>query len=299
MFPEYKIDSITNGIHSTTWTAPSFKALFDHYIKGWRQDPKLLTEAASIPNAEIEIAHKIEKIRLFDYIKESAGVELDPNILTIGFARRAATYKRGDLIFSDLERLAKICKGRVQLVFAGKAHPKDEGGKDIIQRIIKASKHLVKDVKIVYLTNYRMHLGAMLTAGVDLWLNTPVRPREASGTSGMKAVHNGVPNFSVLDGWWIEGHVEGITGWSIGPEASESNLVSYDENEDIEDMYNKLENVIIPTFYDDHDKWIDIMKQAIAQNAAYFNTHRMVEEYLVKAYRFKKDKKHNTFIKLA
>lgn len=296
MFPKYKIDAITNGIHSTTWTSPSFKAVFDQYIPSWRKDPQLLAQAASLPNQEIAAAHHIEKIRLIDQVKEISDIRLDINKLTIGFARRAATYKRGDLIFSDLERLTRICKGKVQFVFAGKAHPKDKGGKDLIQRIINASKELFQDVKVIYLPNYDMSLGALLTSGVDLWLNTPIRPREASGTSGMKAAHNGIPNFSVLDGWWIEGHVEGITGWSIGPAAAESSLVKYDENEDIEDMYDKLENVIIPTYYENPEEWLEIMKQSIAQCASFFNTHRMVEEYIIKAYKLKKDKNLSAFV---
>jgi starch phosphorylase len=179
-----------------------------------------------------------------------------------------------------------MCKGKVQLVFAGKAHPKDIPGKEVIRKIYQVSKQYEKsqEIKMVFLPNYCMELGLLLTAGVDVWLNTPIRPREASGTSGMKAVHNGVPNFSVLDGWWVEGCVDGVTGWAIGPEAKEANLIENNNSEDAESLYQKLENQVIPTYYHNRPVWIQIMKQAIAQNASYFNTQRMLKEYLERAY---------------
>ena len=287
MFPDFDIDSITNGVHSVTWTAESFQKLFDTYVPQWRVQPELLVHAEQIPNTEIWDNHQTEKQRLFNYIKKTTGIDLDPNILTLGFARRSATYKRGDLIFSDLERLTAMCKGKVQLVFAGKAHPKDMPGKEIIRKIVQVGKQYnqTQEIKMVFLPNYCMELGLLLTAGVDVWLNTPIRPREASGTSGMKAVHNAVPNFSVLDGWWIEGCVDGVTGWAIGPEAKEANLIENNNAEDVESFYQKLEHQVIPTYYNNREDWIGIMKQAIVQNASYFNTHRMVKEYMERAYR--------------
>ncbi len=209
---------------------------------------------------------------------------MDLNRLTIGFARRATAYKRADLIFSDLDRLEKIVKDKVQFVFAGKAHPKDDEAKKVIKNIFDAIEKLREKVDIAYLENYDMNLGAITTAGADVWLNNPRRPREASGTSGMKCAHNGVLNFSVLDGWWIEGCIEGVTGWAIGPEPNEADLENYDESLDIEDLYNKLENIIIPKFYEQRSEWIQMMKSTIALNASYFNTHRMIKEYALRAY---------------
>jgi starch phosphorylase len=287
MFPDFDIDAITNGVHSVTWTAESFQKLYDRYIPEWRKTPEHLSKALMIPDKDIVAAHETEKKRLFDYIKQTTGITLDQNILTIGFARRAAPYKRGDLIFTDIARLVGMCQGKVQFVFAGKAHPRDAQGKEIIKHINDVINQLRFEGKItaVFLPNYNMNLGALITAGVDVWLNTPIRPREASGTSGMKAVHNGVPNFSVLDGWWIEGWDENITGWAIGPEATETNLVENNNAEDVEDLYDKLENIIIPMYYTNRPQWISIMKNAIAKNANFFNTSRMVKEYATKAYK--------------
>jgi starch phosphorylase len=204
--------------------------------------------------------------------------------LTIGFARRFATYKRASLLFADIERLEKIATDRIQVIYAGKAHPKDEGGKKLIEEIVSYSQKLKGKINVAFINDYNMETALKIVSGVDVWLNNPIRPLEASGTSGMKAAHNGVLNFSVLDGWWIEGHIEGDTGWSIGPESTE---VVPDENSDetdTNDLYNKLEKIIIPTFYQDKDKWISMMKSAIGKNAYYFNTHRMMLRYVTEAY---------------
>jgi starch phosphorylase len=286
MFPDFDIDAITNGVHSATWTAPAFQALYDKYIPGWRADPEKLAAADKIPDAEIVSAHNVEKAKLLAYIQEKTGEVFAPEILTVGFARRAATYKRGDLLFTDLERLVNICRGKAQFVFAGKAHPRDIPGKEVIRRIVNIAKklRLENKLKVVFLENYDMALGALLTAGADAWLNNPVRPREASGTSGMKAAHNAVPNFSVLDGWWIEGCVEGVTGWSIGPPATENDLIENSNDADARDLYEKLEKALIPAYYNDRPRWAYIMKNAVAKNASVFNTHRMCKEYLRKSY---------------
>jgi len=213
-------------------------------------------------------------------------VQLSRTALTIGFARRAALYKRADLILSDPNQLRDISKhvGSVQLIFAGKAHPKDEPGKEIIRRVVHVAKQLKNDVTILYLEDYDMFLAQLLTAGVDLWLNTPLRPLEASGTSGMKAAHNGVPSLSVLDGWWIEGHIEGVTGWSIGPGPAESSQVGDVNARDGAELYQKLRWVIAPLFYQHQEQWIDVMRHTIAFNASFFNTHRMVQQYAANAY---------------
>jgi glycogen phosphorylase len=284
MFPGYKISAITNGVHSYTWTCDPFKRIYDKYLPGWANEPELFVRVGRIPDDEIWTAHQEAKNTLLGYIQETTGIGMDPELLTIGFARRATAYKRADLIFSDLERLTKIGAGKIQLVYAGKAHPNDGPGKNMIEHIFAVKEKLKDTLKLVYLQNYDMELALKLVSGVDIWLNTPLRPREASGTSGMKAAHNGVLNFSVLDGWWIEGHIEGYTGWSIGPSPTETRLVENYDNRDVEDLYDKLEKIIIPTFYGERRIWIRMMQNAIGKNAYYFNTHRMMRRYVTEAY---------------
>jgi glycogen phosphorylase len=285
MFPGFEIHAITNGIHSFTWTSPFFVQLYDKYLPGWANEPELLVRVDNIPDEEIWDAHCGAKAFLFLYIEETTGQRFDPDVLTIGFARRSATYKRADLIFSDLERLIKLGEGKLQLVFSGKSHPSDLPGKEMIHRIYERIHTLRDRIKVVYLENYNMEVAYRLIPGVDLWLNTPVRPLEASGTSGMKAAANGVPNFSVLDGWWIEGHIEGVTGWSIGPLPMEKDSMSNGSyREDADDLYRKLEETIIPLYNNDRSGWIRVMKNAIGKNAYYFNTHVMMRRYVTEAY---------------
>jgi starch phosphorylase len=284
LFPGFEIHAITNGIHPFTWTSPHFVKLFSRYFPSWGAEPELLVRVDSIPDEEIWDAHCGAKAMLFHYIEESTGKRMDPDLLTIGFARRVATYKRGDLIFSDLERLLKIGEGKIQMVFGGKAHPRDQPGKEIIHSIISQINQLKGKIDCVYLQDYDMRVASLLVPGVDIWLNNPIRPLEASGTSGMKAALNGVPNFSVLDGWWIEGHIEGVTGWAIGPPPQGITVDQNHTREDIQDLYNKLERIIIPMYYDDRPGWIRIMKNAIGKNAYYFNTHVMMRRYVTEAY---------------
>jgi starch phosphorylase len=284
MFPGYEIAAITNGVHSFTWTYESFKCIYDTYLPGWANEPELFVRIGRIPDEEIWKAHIEAKQNLFKYIKTETGTELDPEIFTIGFARRATAYKRPHLLFSDIERLERIGTGKLQIVYAGKAHPRDETGKRIIESIFSYRERLKDKIKIVYLKNYDMEIALRLVSGVDVWMNTPLRPLEASGTSGMKAAHNGVLNFSILDGWWIEGHIEGYTGWSIGPVPTETKLPENMDTRDSEDLYNKLEYIIIPLFYSDRHSWIRMMQNAIGKNAYYFNTHRMMRRYVTEAY---------------
>lgn len=284
MFPGYEISAITNGVHTFTWTCDSFRKLYDKYLPGWANEPELFVRVGRIPDEEIWEAHMEAKRLLLAYIRETTGVVMDPNILTIGFARRATAYKRADLIFTDLERLSRIGAGTLQLVYAGKAHPKDEAGKRLIEKIFSIKERLKNAITMVYLKNYNMEIALKMVSGVDLWLNTPLRPREASGTSGMKAVHNGVMNFSVLDGWWIEGHIEGFTGWSIGPSPTETSLDENVDTRDADDLYTKLETIIIPLYYTNRPGWIRMMQNAIGKNAYYFNTHRMMRRYVTEAY---------------
>ncbi|MCK5540313.1 MAG: alpha-glucan family phosphorylase [Deltaproteobacteria bacterium] len=288
MFPDHHIKAVTNGVHSSSWTNEEFQKLYDHYLPGWRRDNFLLRNAMLIPDDELFAAHQSAKQRLLQYIKERTGTILDPEILTIGFARRATPYKRATLLFSQPDRLRHITQyyGPLQLVLAGKAHPQDEPGKQLIKDIFTAREQLSDLIKIVYLENYDMELGKLITGGVDLWLNTPTRPLEASGTSGMKAAHNGVPNFSILDGWWIEGWIEGKTGWAIGPLPTGLQVDEESNRLDADALHEKLEKEIIPIYYNERNAWIEIMRQAISFNASFFNTYRMLMEYYMNVYSF-------------
>jgi starch phosphorylase len=285
MFPSFEFHAITNGIHSYTWTCESFRKIYNKYLPGWANEPNLFVRVDGIPDEDVWQAHKEAKRILIDYVNKTTNVNMDSNTLTLGFARRATEYKRAKLLFSDLERLKKVHRNRnIQAIFAGKAHPRDALGKGLIKQIFNYIEKLKDDIKIVYLDDYNMDLGIKLVSGVDVWLNTPLPPMEASGTSGMKAAHNGVINFSVLDGWWIEGWIEGVTGWAIGP--SQDIQVSDEERSIIEldDLYNKLEYIIVPMFNNKKDEWIKMMKNSIGKIAYYFNSHRMMQRYATEAY---------------
>jgi len=287
MFPNHSIDAITNGVHAGTWTSAPMAALFDRVIPEWRRDNCFLRYAIGIPLSEVRQAHGQAKKALLQQVRWLTGSQLDEKVFTLGFARRATGYKRGDLLLTDLERLKQISRqvGPLQLIYAGKAHPRDDGGKAIIRRIFEAAATLAGDVRVVYLENYDMALGQLLCSGVDVWLNTPLRPQEASGTSGMKAALNGVPSFSVLDGWWIEGHIEGVTGWSIG----EVNTSENDSMAEAASLYEKLAAVILPLYYKEPEKFSQVMRSAIALNGSFFNTQRMVSQYLRNAYQRARD----------
>jgi starch phosphorylase len=285
LFPGYHIQEITNGVHSYMWTCQYFRQLFDSHIGGWANEPELLVRVDAIPDEELWEAHMKAKRDLLDFIDECAGAKMDVDTLTLGFARRATEYKRATMIFSDLEKLKELERqGEIQMVFAGKAHPRDEMGKRLIKDIYEYIDRLKNDIEIIYLENYNMEMAGKLTSGVDVWLNTPMPPYEASGTSGMKAAHNGVVNFSVLDGWWIEGCVEGLTGWAIGPSPSQTISEEERRTRELADLYNKLEYLIIPRFYRERDSWISMMKNSIGKIAYYFNTHRMMRRYATDAY---------------
>jgi len=285
MFPGYEIRAITNGVHSYTWTCESFRNLYDKYFPGWANEPDLLVRADGILDEDVWRAHEEGKRVLIDYVNNVTNAGMDYHTLTLGFARRATGYKRTDLVFSDLEKLKRANrKGRIQLIFAGKANPKDDSGRELIEQIFGYMQKLKEEIKIVYLANYDMDLAAKLVSGVDVWLNTPLRPLEASGTSGMKAAHNGVINFSVLDGWWIEGWIEGVTGWAIGPQPNENVSAEEGRRRELDDLYNKLEYIVVPMFYSRRDEWIKMMKNSIGKIAYHFNSHRMMQRYATEAY---------------
>ncbi len=280
MFPGYRVHAITNGVHPFTWTAESFRQLYNHYIPSWCHEPQLLMRAdCCIPDAAIWESHVQAKQHLIEKVQTLTGVLLDPKLPIIGFARRMTAYKRPDLLFSDIERLKTIARQQpFQIVLAGKAHPHDENGKQLIEQLYAHARDLVGAISVVYLPDYDIELAQSLTAGADVWLNTPLPPLEASGTSGMKAALNGVPSLSVLDGWWIEGCIEGVTGWAIGDVAGKA-------DSDGRELYDKLEQVVLPLYYsNDRSHWIKVMKGAISKNASYFNSHRMMRRYATEAY---------------
>jgi starch phosphorylase len=288
MFGDYEIDAITNGVHAATWVSPPFATLFDRLIPGWRRDNFSLRYAISIPRRDIWDAHAAAKRQLIDLVNHSQSPPFDPSVLTLGFARRATAYKRMDLILSDLDRLRAVAAlaGRLQIVFAGKAHPRDEEGKRVIERVCRARDALHPDIGVAYLEDYDMTQAGVLTAGADVWLNTPQPPLEASGTSGMKAALNGVPSLSVLDGWWLEGHVEGVTGWAIGRDGH-SGQAAQPHSTNVDHaiaLYDTLERAVLPTFYERREGFIDMMRYAIALNGGFFTAQRMLHEYLAKAY---------------
>jgi starch phosphorylase len=285
MFAGYEIDAITNGVHAPTWVSPPFRELFDRYVAGWEEDNFSLRYALRIPDDEVWAAHREAKRRLVETVNRQVNTGFDVDVLTLGFARRAATYKRADMIFHDVERLRRIASqhGGLQLVFAGKAHPKDEEGKKLIQRVVQIGQSLAGSVAVAYLPNYDMKLAGLLTSGADVWLNTPQRPLEASGTSGMKAALNGVPSLSVLDGWWIEGCIEGVTGWAIGTDDTCPDEAS-DWTRTAQSLYDKLEQAVAPLFYANRPAFIEMMRHTIALNGSFFNTQRMVGQYSAKAY---------------
>ena len=278
MFPEYTVHSITNGVHAATWLSQPFQQLLDKEVPEWRHDNQYFKSVYGIEPEVIEATHLPSKLHLFNTVKQRTGVDLDPNVLTLGFARRVATYKRASIILHSPERLIEIANriGGLQILMAGKAHPADNAGKGLIRDIFTTAAKLESSkLRILYLENYDWDLGEQLTNGVDVWLNTPLRPYEASGTSGMKAALNGVPSLSVMDGWWVEGCAENITGWAI--ENCE------DEGIEAERVYTKLESSVAPLFAD-KAAWARIRRHCIAINGTYFNTHRMLGQYVSNAY---------------
>lgn len=285
MFPNYSIHAITNGVHSETWTSPDFQKIYDKYIPNWRNSSLSLRHVFNIPLSAIWQAHQKSKKKLIDYIYKKQKIKLDLNVFTIGFARRFTEYKRATLLFQDVKKLLSIHRhaGPIQIVYAGKAHPNDLMGKKLIKDILDLKEKYKNEIKIVFLENYEMKLARLLISGVDVWLNTPLPPNEASGTSGMKAAHNGVPHFSTLDGWWLEGYIKDKTGWAIGEKRKKSKSSEVNKK-DAESLYYTLEHKILPRYYDSPKKWQETMQNTIAINASYFNTERMLQQYIQENY---------------
>ena len=284
MFPNYQINCVTNGVHSQTWTAPEFQKLYDKYLPNWRKSSLSLRNAFSVPKDEIWIAHQVAKRKLIKLIKENTKQKFSEKIFTIGFARRFTTYKRPTLLFNDIERLISIQKrvGEIQIVYSGKAHPKDDNGKQLLAEVNRISKSYKGKIKIAFMLGYEMDLAKIIISGVDVWLNTPLPPNEASGTSGMKAAHNGVPQLSTFDGWWREGYVKGKTGWTI--EGDKIKTTGTRDEKDAASLYKLLEKDIIPLYYKKPEVWREIMRHTISVNASFFNTERVLLEYIKNAY---------------
>ncbi|MCD6707767.1 MAG: alpha-glucan family phosphorylase [Thiobacillus sp.] len=279
MFPGYAVHAVTNGVHAATWTSPSVAKVYDQLVPGWCHEPELLSRADRIPDGKLWAAHQEAKLALVDKVRELTGVALNPDRPILGFARRMTAYKRADLLFADLARLKAIARERpFQIVMGGKAHPKDAAGKQLIEALHGHMRDLAGVVPMAFLPDYDMALALLMVSGSDVWINTPLRPLEASGTSGMKAAFNGVPQLSVLDGWWVEGCLEGVTGWAVGDDSPTAN------GHDAVALYDKLEQVVLPLWHDERPGWIAVMKGAISKNAAYFNSHRMMRRYATEAY---------------
>jgi len=285
MFPEYPIHAITNGVHSETWTSPAFQKIYDKYIPNWRNSNLSLRNVFNIPLSVIWQAHQKSKKQLINYIYKKQKTKLDQDVFTIGFARRFTGYKRSNLLFQDIKRLLSIHHnfGQIQIIYAGKAHPNDIDGKKFIKDILEIKEKYKNEIKVIFLEGYEMNLAKLMVAGVDIWLNTPLPPNEASGTSGMKAAHNGVPHFSTLDGWWIEGYIKDKTGWAIGKRRKGSSLAELNKK-DAESLYYTLENKILPRYYGNLKKWQETMQHIIAINASFFNTERMLQQYIQENY---------------
>jgi glycogen phosphorylase len=308
--PEAPVGSITNGVHTPTWIGPEMRALFVHHLGAeWEEhilDPDYWQKIDAIPDAELWSAHRSQKERLVRFVRERVRQQsarhglapddlrrveglLDPQALTIGFARRFATYKRAGLVLSDLDRLRPLLfddQRPVQLVFAGKAHPADRAGQDSIRKLFHLTQGEFRG-RIVFLEDYDMEMGRMLVQGCDVWLNTPRRPQEASGTSGQKVPINGGINVSILDGWWVEGY-RGDNGWAVGTELTGVDTDTQDAEDSLA-LYKVLEEEVVPRYYErDPDglrrAWIRTMKASLTSAIHAFSAHRMVRDYVEQSY---------------
>jgi starch phosphorylase len=280
---------VTNGVYHRRWVHGEMKKVFDQRIPGWEESPSLFVGALGIPSEEIARGHAAVKRALVSYVNERTGLGFNENAITICVAKRIVAYKRNGMILSDPSRLTRIAsdKGDVQVIVAGKAHPKDLGAKGMLADILRKASQLngsSQKVKVAILENYDIEMAKLLVAGSDVWLNNPRRPLEACGTSGMKAAINGVLNLSVYDGWWLEGGIEGVNGWGIGRRPAWADLGESQEGEEENDLYSKLSGSVLPTYYNDHERWLEMAKASIATVGALFNSYRMVEDYVTRVY---------------
>ncbi len=279
MFTGFRVHAITNGVHAPTWASPGFARLYQANFPNWQHEPEVLVRADQLSDEEVWAAHTQAKSELLAKVEEITGKRLDPAVPLIGFARRMTGYKRLDLLFQDVERLVAVAQRfPFQVMIAGKAHPRDLAGKQMIEQIHAYSRRLAGSVPVWFLPNYDIELARYLVSGADVWLNTPLPPFEASGTSGMKAALNGVLNLSVLDGWWVEACIEGRTGWAIG----DGEFTGHED--DARALYDKLERTVLPLWHQDRAGWIFMMKEAISKVACYFNSQRMMRRYASEAY---------------
>lgn len=301
MFPEVNIDAITNGVHSRFWTNKYLTRLLDEFEnEGTHKTESWFEKIWKIDPDDIWEAHEKAKYDLIDYQKSHSFTLMDEEVLTVGFARRITAYKRPTLIFHDLEELARIAKNKIQFLFAGKAHPRDDQGKGFIKQINDHADYLWNSyrIKVSFLGHYDMDLAHMMVSGCDLWLNNPRRYREASGTSGMKAAHNGVLNLSILDGWWIEGYEQDPkAGWAIGPAPGEPGCDENNDNLASKRVLKLLEDDIVPLFYYNRNEWINKMRHSIGLGK-FFNTHRMIEDYAERAWGLKEFPRWTSTIEL-
>lgn len=280
MFPGFRVHAITNGIHVGTWTHDAFVRLYDANFPQWQHEPEILVRTLQLPREDIRQCHVAAKSDLVGQIRETTGESLDADLPVLAFARRMTGYKRPLLLFSDIDRLVSIAsRYPLQIVVAGKAHPRDHEGKEVIRRLHELARQLRGRITCVFLPNYDMRTAKALVSGADIWLNTPLPPLEASGTSGMKAALNGVLNISVLDGWWLEACIEGVTGWSIGTDGSDSS-----DGPNAVALYDKLEGTVLPLCHGDPARWSWMMQQTIGNIAYYFNSQRMMRRYASEAY---------------
>jgi starch phosphorylase len=279
MFPGYQVRAISNGVHTPTWAHPAFSRMYNAHFPQWPHEPEALARADQLADEEVWDAHQAAKEDLIRFVHERTGILLSRNIALLGFARRMTGFKRPELLFTDLNRLRTIHRRHpFQVVLAGKAHPRDAEGKEAIQHLHRHVRALDPEIKIAFLPDYDLEVANRLVAGVDVWLNTPLPPLEASGTSGMKAAVNGVLNLSVLDGWWVEACIDGVTGWAIGTDMPNTGMQHANQ------LYDKLEHTVLPLYYGDRVRWISMMKETISKVAAYFNSHRMMRRYATEAY---------------
>jgi starch phosphorylase len=277
LFPGYDVRAVTNGVYLPDWVHPAFAALFHRCSDCWVHDPETLARFDQLPDMDVWQAHAQARDELIAFVAERTGARLDARLPILGFARRMTAYKRPTLLFADTARLLSIqAKSPFQLIMAGKAHPRDEEGKQLVRQLLGLARELAPRLGLVFLPDYDLDAARALVAGCDVWLNTPLPPLEASGTSGMKAAANGVLNLSVLDGWWVEGCIDGVTGWSLGAEQ--------DEAAASRKLYDCLEQVVLPLYHRNRAGWIGMMKQSVSKLASYFNAHRMMRRYAAEAY---------------